>query len=151
MVFLRAKGGKQNKSYKRVKTQKWNDFRMVWTSVLWYKTMNINNRVSCLQKYSLLTLCCIQLLSCLHGHFCFLVNVFRFNWSSAKYLFPPPHPSHFSLSFFALNQFLDLIHHMDPYAVESAQLRLACCKEMAEVNTRRRNTGGGRDRHEHDS
>lgn len=47
MLFPRAKqakGGKQKKSYKRVKTQKLNDFWMVWTSVLWYKTININNR-----------------------------------------------------------------------------------------------------------
>lgn len=101
-------------------------------------------------KYSPLPLCCIQLLSCLHGHFCFPVNVFRLNWSGAKYLSSPLHPSHFSLSFFVLDQFLDLIHHMDPQAVESAQLRLARCNEMAEVNTRR-STGGGRDRLEHDS
>lgn len=70
MLFLRAKqakAGKWKESYKRVKTQKWNDFRMVWTSFLWYKTININNRVSCPQKYSLLPLCCIQLLSCLMG------------------------------------------------------------------------------------
>lgn len=39
---------------------------------------------------------------------------------------------------------------MDPQTVESAQLRLARCNEMAEVNTRR-STGGGRDRLEHNS
>lgn len=53
MLFLRAnqaKGGKQKKSYKRVKTQKLNYFWMVWISVLWYKTININNRVSCPQN-----------------------------------------------------------------------------------------------------
>lgn len=48
------------------------------------------------------------------------------------------HPLLFSFSFFILDQLLDLIHHMDPQAVESAQLRLACCNTMAEMNTKRR-------------
>lgn len=52
------------------------------------------------------------------------------------------HPLLFSFSFFILDQLLDLIHHMDPQAVESAQLRLACCNMMAEMNTERRREQG---------
>lgn len=48
------------------------------------------------------------------------------------------HPLLFSFSFFILDQLLDLIHHMDPQAVESAELKLACCNVMAEMNTKRR-------------
>lgn len=48
------------------------------------------------------------------------------------------HPLLVSFSFFIPDQLLDLIHHMDPQAAESAQLRLACCNPMAEMNTKRR-------------
>lgn len=53
--------------------------------------------------------------------------------------------------FFVLDQFLDLIHHVDPQVVESAQLRLACCSVMAEMNTKRKWEQREEDRPEHDS
>lgn len=52
------------------------------------------------------------------------------------------HPCLFSFSFFILDQLLDLAHHVDPQAVESAQPRLACCDAMAETNTKRRQEQG---------
>lgn len=57
------------------------------------------------------------------------------------------HPLLFSFSFFILDQLLDLIHHMNPRAVESAQLRLACCRNEHQEEV---GAGGGRARPEHD-
>lgn len=85
-----------------------------------------------------------------HACFCSRVSVLKWNWSCAEQLCSSR--LYFLLFlFFVLDQFLDLIHHVDPQVVESAQLRLACCSVMAEMNTKRKWEQREEDRPEHDS